>query len=276
MTEQLSGIRTLAAELRAEQDSLDTLVTGFSEIDWVMPTASAGWTVRDQIGHLAYFDGTAATAITDADRFDADFESLLATDGNLDNATLHRDLPANELLDRWRANRRALAEAAEHLGEGDRIPWYGPTMGAKSFLTARLMEAWAHGHDVVEALGADRPPTDRLRHIVRLGFITRGWTYVNRGEPMPPEHVRLELRAPSGDEWRHGEAHASDLVRGPALDFCLVVTQRLNVDHTGLDVIGDAARDWLNKAQVFAGPPTDGPPRRADPDTGPENVEVPQ
>ncbi len=45
-------------------------------------------------------------------------------------------------------------------------------MGSKSFLTARLMEAWAHGQDIVDAVGATREPTDRLRHIAQLGFIT--------------------------------------------------------------------------------------------------------
>ncbi len=46
-------------------------------------------------------------------------------------------------------------------------------MGAKSFLTARLMEAWAHGSEIAEAVGATRAPTDRLRHIAQLGYITR-------------------------------------------------------------------------------------------------------
>ena len=58
-------------------------------------------------------------------------------------------------------------------------------MGAKSFLTARLMEVWAHGQDIVDTVGARRAPTDRLRHIAQLGFITRGWTYINRGLDVP-------------------------------------------------------------------------------------------
>jgi hypothetical protein len=52
------------------------------------------------------------------------------------------------------------------------------------------------------------------------------------------------------------------VVRGPAEDFCLVVTQRRHVDDTALRVAGDVARDWLEKAQAFAGPPTDGPAPR--------------
>jgi uncharacterized protein (TIGR03084 family) len=132
-------------------------------------------------------------------------------------------------------------------------------MSARSFLTARLMETWAHGQDVVDAVGAARPATDRLRHICRIGFITRGWSYANRGQEPPPGDVRLELTSPSGERWRWGPDGAPDVVAGPAVDFCLVVTQRRHVDDTGLRVEGAAARDWMARAQAFAGPPTDGP-----------------
>ncbi len=135
-------------------------------------------------------------------------------------------------------------------------------MGAKSFLTARLMECWAHGQDVADALGLERSPSERLAHICRLGFITRRWSYVNRGEEMPDVAVRVELEAPGGATWTFGEDDAAETITGPAADFCLVVTQRRHLDDTNLVVDGDAAREWMSKAQIFAGPPTDGPPAR--------------
>jgi uncharacterized protein (TIGR03084 family) len=65
--------------------------------------------------------------------------------------------------------------------------------------------------------------------------------------------------APSGaDTWTWGDPSAANTVRGPALDFCLVVTQRRHVDDTALDVQGDAAREWISIAQAFAGPPGEG------------------
>jgi uncharacterized protein (TIGR03084 family) len=252
-------VAAVAADLKDEQDALDDIVAGIAEADWMVATASPGWTVRDQIGHLAYFDGTASLAITDPSAFDTSLEGLLNSAGGLEEATLNRDLDPAALLEKWRSNRRLLNAAAEGLEESDRVPWYGPSMGAKSFLTARLMETWAHGQNIVDALGADRPATDRLAHIVRLGFITRGWTYANRGETPPAAGVRIELTSPSGAVWRHGDDGDTDVVRGSALDFCLVTTQRRHVDETDLEVTGDAARDWMLKAQAFAGPPTDGP-----------------
>lgn len=259
----MTDVRELAADLRAEQESLDTLVADLPDAQWRLDTSAAGWTVADQIGHLTYFDGAAATAIVDPDAFRASAEELFASPERVDTLTLHRHLAPPELLGAWRANRRRLADAAATLTDGARVAWYGPSMGAKSFLTARLMECWAHGHDVAEALGRERPATDRLRHIARLGVITRGWSYANRGLEPPGGDVRVELTGPSGAVWSFGPGDAGGRVAGPALDFCLVVTQRRHVDDTRLTVTGDVARDWLEKAQAFAGPATDGPRPRA-------------
>ena len=71
--------------------------------------------------------------------------------------------------------------------------------------------------------------------------------------------MRVELIAPSGDTWTFGPDDAAESITGPAADFCLVVTQRRHVDDTDLTVVGDAARDWMRKAQAFAGGPTDPP-----------------
>lgn len=260
----LDGLR---ADLVAEQAALDTIVAALADTDWLLPTASAGWNVADQIGHLTYFDGTAALAVTDPDEFRAGIESLYASAGaeNGDYFTLaafRAHAPAAQLA-AWRANRQLLADAAATLTDTTRVGWYGPSMGAKSFLTARLMEVWAHGADIVDAVGAYRAPTDRLRHIAQLGFITRGWSYMVRGETQPAGDVRLELTSPSGDTWTWGPdaASAADTVRGTAEDFCLVVTQRRNVDDTDLQA-GELGRHWLLRAQAFAGGPTDVPAPR--------------
>jgi uncharacterized protein (TIGR03084 family) len=129
------------------------------------------------------------------------------------------------------------------------------------------METWAHGQDIVDTAQAagvpvDRPPTDRLRHIAQLGVITRGWSYAVRRMEAPAGDVRVELDAPSGEVWAWGPDGAADVVRGPAEDFCLVVTQRRHPADTALEVVGDLATDWLAHAQAFAGGPTEGPQPR--------------
>ena len=255
----MTTLSSIAADLRAEQESLDQVVADLSVDEWNSPTASAGWSVADQIGHLTYFDGTAALAIEDADAFKAEIETLMSAGDGIEALTLTRGLSQTDLLAKWRENRRRLDAAAATLEDGVRVPWYGPSMSGKSFLTARLMECWAHGTDVVDAVNGDRPPTDRLRHVAQIGFITRGWTYMNRGEEMPAGEIRVELLSPAGETWTFGPDEADATVRGPAEQFCQVVTQRRHLDDTELTVDGEIARDWLIKAQAYAGPATDGP-----------------
>ena len=130
-----------------------------------------------------------------------------------------------ELLERWRAGRATLLDELRRTDPKARVPWYGPPMSAVSFTTARLMETWAHGQDVVDALGASRAASDRLRHVAHIGVRARPFSYVTNGREVPDGDVRVELRAPSGEVWTWNES-ATDCVTGEALDFCLVVTQR--------------------------------------------------
>lgn len=258
-------VTEVAADLVAEQDALDTIVAKLTPEQWRASTASPRWNVVDQVAHLTYFDHAAALAINSPDAFKASIRDLFTAgqkgEEGMDAFTLdaYRTLSPQGLLAAWRDGRSALAGAAARLENDTRVEWYGPSMGAKSFLTARLMEAWAHGQDILDTVGATREATDRLAHIARLGFITRGWTYMNRKEETPANNVYVVLDAPSGATWKFGTAKASDQIRGSAEDFCLVVTQRRHLDNTELVVSGAGARDWLLKAQAFAGPPTDGP-----------------
>ena len=122
------------------------------------------------------------------------------------------------------------------------------------------METWAHGQDVADALHVERAPTDRLRHVAFIGARALPNSYQARGLPVPDTPVGVELRAPSGEVWAFGAADAANTVRGPALDFCLAVTQRRHLDDLDLDLQGPVANEWLSIAQAFAGPP--GPGRK--------------
>jgi uncharacterized protein (TIGR03084 family) len=248
-------------DLVEEQAALDRIVAGLDDEQFATPTPSPRWSVADQLGHLTYFDTTAAMAITDPAGFAEHLAGMDPTAADLDEATLgeFRRLTPDEQLAAWRHARLDLEAAARTLGNDTRVEWYGPSMGSKSFLTARLMEVWAHGQDICDAVGAERPATDRLRHIAQLGFITRTWSYLVRGETPPDAAIRVELAVPSGDTWTWGPDDAEQTISGRAEDFCLVVTQRRHVADTDLVVVGDAAADWMSKAQAFAGGATSGP-----------------
>ncbi len=256
-------IHSLLVELDEEHGALEAVLLARPEAAWDAPTPSEGWAVRDQIGHLTWFDEQARIAAVDPEGFVAALEKDLEDwPGYMARAAaLGRDTPAPLLFAAWQTARGTMLDALDALPEGTRLPWYGPSMSVRSFATARLMETWAHGQDVCDALDAERPPSDRLRHICHLGFITRGWSYTVRGATAPDTPVRVTLSLPSGAEFVAGPPEATDVVRGMAEDFCLVVTQRRHVSDTALEVQGDAAAGWMAIAQCFAGAATLAEPR---------------
>jgi uncharacterized protein (TIGR03084 family) len=259
----MASIDDIRADLAAEQEDLDSLVGSLDNRDLSRPTPAEGWNVGDQIGHLAYFDAAAITALTAPDQFRAHVEAALAqgddfTAHHLDRA---RALSGPELLETWRRGRQDLLAAVAGADPGVRVPWYGPPMSLASFVSARLMEAWAHGQDVADGVGVVRSPTGRLRHVAHIGVRSRPFSYSVRGRDAPPEPVRVELVAPSGQCWTWDGEGSVDAVWGSALGFCLVVTQRRHLDDTDVVADGPGAREWMGLAQAFAGPP--GPGRRA-------------
>lgn len=258
-------MRPICTDLKAEYDALDTLVSTIDGDAWQTVTPCAGWTVKDEIAHIAYFDAAATLAVTDPAGFARHAENLFAgitgfDDFNQRTLADGRKMSTDDLMVWWRKERNQLIDALLPLNPKDRIPWYGPPMSAKSFASARLMETWAHGQDVVDTLKLSRQNGDRLRHVAHIGVRTFGWSFQNRGMETPGQTVRVSLTAPSGEVWSWGEETSTDRITGPAEDFCLVVIQRRHVDDTRLTVVGDTARQWMLLAQAFAGPPDNGPP----------------
>jgi uncharacterized protein (TIGR03084 family) len=157
---------------------------------------------------------------------------------------------------------RRLIEALRPLTPDARPVWVGRPMGARSFISARIMEHWSHGLDILEAAGVEAVDTDRLRHVAHLGYITRDFAFRNRGLKSPDEPFYLELTAPSGETWTWGPPEAQQRIRGPAGDFCRVVTQRIHPADTELEAMGENALEFLMIAQAFAGPPGQGRPKK--------------
>jgi uncharacterized protein (TIGR03084 family) len=252
----VTDFSAVLADLSAECGSLDDLVADLPDADWRRETPAPGWTIAHQIGHLAWTDDIATLAATDADAFGQALQAVTAEfETYVDRAAAERaDRPADQILAEWRAGRKALADALSAVPDGTRIPWFGPPMSAMSMATARLMETWAHGEDVTDTLGAQRPVTDRIKHVAHIGVRARDYAYLIRGEQQPAEPFRVELSGPSGQLWTWGPEEAAQRVTGPALDFCYLVTQRRHRNDLALVAQGADADHWLDIAQAFAGP----------------------
>ncbi|MEU9189514.1 TIGR03084 family metal-binding protein [Streptomyces sp. NPDC048484] len=244
-------------DLRNESKELDLLVGELEESRWTLATPAKGWTIAHQVAHLAWTDRAALLAVTDADAFARDVEKALAAPDRFvdEGAEAGAGLSPERLLAEWRAGREALEEALRAAPAGARFPWYGPPMSVASMATGRLMETWAHGQDIADTLHVTRPPTDRLRHVVRIGVRARNFAFGLRGLTPPEEEFRVELTAPSGGMWAYGPEDAAQRVTGPALDFCLLVTQRAHRTDLAVHAEGPDADRWLDIAQAFAGPP---------------------
>jgi uncharacterized protein (TIGR03084 family) len=258
-------LNALVADLRDEGAEIDALVSGLSDEGWATATPAAGWTVAHQVAHLAWTDQRALLAVDDPAAFQAELAEVAATtsldqmDKIVDAAAAEgARVPPAELLADWRSGRDTLAAALLRVPDGTKLPWYGPPMSAASMATARMMETWAHGRDIADALGARREPTARIRHVAHIGVRTRDFAYLVRQLTPPAEPFRVELTGPDGEVWTWGPADAAQRVTGPALDFCLLATQRVHRADTALTATGADADAWLDIAQAFAGPPGDG------------------
>ena len=250
-------MKEICADLAKEYEELDAIVAALDDSGWNVMTPAEGWTVKDQIRHLAYYEERASLALTEPAAFDQHLADI-SRDPEAHREALEKagkEMAVAELLNWWRQERRTILDALILLDRKARLKWYGPPMSALSFATARIMEVWAHGQDVAVALGIERVPTDRLRHIAHLGVVTFGWSYTNRQMKVPDSPVRVEITSPSGELWTWGPDKAKDIVKGSAEDFCLVVVQRRNPADTRLDIKGATARQWMSIAQTYAGQP---------------------
>jgi uncharacterized protein (TIGR03084 family) len=249
------------ADLREESEELDALVGGLPKERWADPTPAEGWTLAHQIAHLAWTDRQALLSATDPDAFLRGAQKALASPLTFvdDAAETGARMPPAELLAGWRAGREALHTALAARPTGEKLPWFGPPMSVASMATGRLMETWAHGQDVADALGVVRTPTARLRHIARIGVRARDFSYAAHQLTPPDGEFRVELRGPDGAWWVFGPEGAAQRVTGEAWEFCLLVTQRAHRDDvTSVRAEGEEAERWLGIAQAFAGPPGKG------------------
>ena len=243
--------------LRTEGRMLENLVQDLPAEDWAKPTPAAGWTIAHQIAHLTWTDGAALAALHGEAAFEPykqrsqenrlEFVDEVATQGAQQDPV--------DLYTQWQTSRAQLATALEQSDKTVRYPWFGPGMKARSMITARIMETWAHGQDVANALGAQWPATDALQDIAHLGLATRQFTYQNNDLEAPTSELYVELTGPNDQLWMWGNPTAENSVTGSAWDFALLVTQRAELEDLNLQITGDDAKTWASIAQAFAGPP---------------------
>jgi uncharacterized protein (TIGR03084 family) len=248
------------ADLAAEGAEFDRLLAGLTEDQWTAPTPAPEWTVAHQVAHLAATFRIAATAASDPSAFMA-MTAGLSPDFNANvTAALSAYLrdPHPKLLERWQTERAAAIAALAAVPAGTVVPWLVRPLPPGVLAGAGLMELFAHGQDVADALGIRLTRTDRLRHVVAFAVLTWDFGYQARGLTPPDVQFRFELTSPSGLRWEYGPADAEQWIHGPAEDFCLLVTRRRHRDDLALTAGGTDADRWLDLAQAYRGPAGEG------------------
>ena len=251
-----------AEDFRAESKALYALLSEADTTRFDEPTLFKDWTINAVLQHLHFWNRMAGFQITDESTL-VDTLKAMAKAGTGMRAfeSAHFDgLSGRDLLEAWNEGVDRIADLYTDADPKARLKWAGPDMSARSSITARLMETWAHGQEAYDHLGVVRENDDRIQNIVVLGVNTFGWTYKTRKETPPGPMPFLKLAAPSGAVWTYGDESETEIISGLAEEFCQVVTQTRNIADTSLSVVGPTAKDWMSKAQCFAGGPEPPPP----------------
>lgn len=246
-----------AEDFRAESNALFALLDSTDTDAFNEPTQFKSWTINAVLQHLHFWNQMAGLQLTDEAELVTRMSAVLAHSGGMRGyeAEHFENLSGRALLNAWHADAQTTADLFATADPKARLKWAGPDMSARSSITARLMETWAHGQEAYDHQGIIRQNEDRIQNIVVLGVNTFGWTYKTRRETPPGAMPHLRLTAPSGAIWTYGEETETDRIEGPADAFCQVVTQTRNIADTSLNVTGPVATDWMSKAQCFAGAP---------------------
>ncbi|WNV84586.1 TIGR03084 family metal-binding protein [Umezawaea sp. Da 62-37] len=252
MTEPLAVI----SALKADAVDVQVLLSDIDDAGWTAPTPAPGWTVAHQVAHLAATFQRAGLAAADPDAFREVMEHAIP-DLELEVAAVMRpylELPRGELLVRWYEELVASADALAAVPAGEEVPWLVNPLPPAVLASGGMMELFAHGQDIADALGRTIERTDRIANLVGFIVHTRPFGYLARGQQPPADDFRFEVTAPSGALWTFGPPDATQRVEGPALDLCLLAARRRHHEDLALVATGEHAEHWLEIAQAYRGP----------------------
>jgi uncharacterized protein (TIGR03084 family) len=247
-----------AYDFLEESNKLFNILSSLENTEFETPTLFRGWTINDILRHLHTWNHAVMLSILDEENFQIFIKEGLPAVLNDEIRMFERkqfpDLEGRDLLQFWKENYEKTSEVFSKQDPKARLKWAGPDMSARSSITARLMETWAHSQAVYDLLGVDRQEQDYIKNIVVLGINTFSWSYKVNGLSVPEKVPFLKLTSPSGEIWQWNDPGNENRIEGLASEFCQTVCQTRNVEDTNLKVTGEIAEQWMSIAQCFAGP----------------------
>lgn len=253
-----------AIDFKNESNSLYKILKNIKDDSFRKETQFKSWTINDVLYHLHVWNNAALLSLKNESKFGEFLQDFIsAIQSGISPRDYEKNLSENidgqELLLLWKKTYEMVSDEFSISNPKKRVKWAGPDMSARSSITARLMETWAHGQEIYDQLGLNRVEDDRIKNIVVIGMNTFGWTFRNRNLVVPEKMPRLFLLSPSKIKWEWNQDNKENSIIGNASEFCQVVTQVRNINDTSLKVTGNIAKKWMSIAQCFAGPPEDPP-----------------
>jgi len=235
------------AALAEQHAELESILVTLDDAGWARPTPCEGWDVKDVVLHLAQTDGLGLASLTGGfpeqpiGDVDVSAEAAVASQRAATSAEVHA---------RWREVADELRQILAHADPHARVPWVTGTLSVWSLASTRLAECWIHTGDVADAVGVERAPADRIRHIARLAWRTLPYAFSRSGRSLSGP-VAFRLSGPGATDLVPAAAPLTT-VTGPALDLCLVAGRRVEPSSTGLRADGPDADAVLELVRTYA------------------------
>lgn len=254
-------MREILSDLVAEEQALDQFLQRISERQWSLPTSAPGWSIKDTVSHLAHTEDFAAKAIAGGSAVVEDAGITDVNEWTAVGVKIGRDMRYQQVIEWWRNSRADVVDALSRMEGTDRVSWIHGDMSARAFGTLRLMETWAHGLDIKDAMDGlltydedEEDPTadtSRIRHIAWLAHRMLPFAFAEAGEEYPDSGIRLELMGPRYSRWVYGPEDAKDVIKGIAGEWCRIAVHRLEHTATSLKAEGDKAEAALRVVRTY-------------------------
>jgi uncharacterized protein (TIGR03083 family) len=232
---------------------------------WDDPVAAYPWTVRELVAHLIGVERYTASFLG-FEPLDVDAELELDHTA-MTEATIERcrSLPVAEVVAEWRrlADRTvAHALALDQAGLDAPMHLHGLPFSTAAGMVARAFELWTHADDVRKAIGepVDEPAPPVLHCMASASVGSLSMAVLGLDEPPEPATAHVVLTGRGGGTWdlvlpgasAGGEPDVTLIA--DVVDYCRVVSKRLDVDEIEMVTEGDAAlaRTLLKASQFVA------------------------
>lgn len=248
----MNPMQDALTELLQEQAATDALLSPLAADAWLTPTPSDGWDVRDTVSHLSDTNEIAIDTMLGGPR--SLNEAAKGYDSpeafTLSGCLRGRSMSPADVLAWWRRSSEAMNETFLSMDPKQRIPW-GLGMTARTLVTARLMEHWAHAVDLRRTLGAPIALEPRLRSIAWLITNAIPYAFTIAETPVPAGHTLRVALSAAGETWEVGPSDATDSITGDALEYCLLGVQRTTRADTSLVADGPYADLALDRLRAY-------------------------